>query len=83
MSDPLLETTPDPLAHARALHTQGQLAAAHAACLQVLERHPSHVDALAMLGVLAGQSGDFAEAVNYFNRALEAAPGDVSSYCNR
>jgi len=83
MSDPLLETTPDPLAHARALHTQGQLAAAHAACLQVLERHPSHVDALAMLGVLAGQSGDFAEAVNYFNRAVEAAPGDVSSYCNR
>jgi tetratricopeptide (TPR) repeat protein/SAM-dependent methyltransferase len=57
-------------AQALALHQRGQLAEAERLYRQVLTRHPDHLDALNLLGVLALQSGRNQEAIGLLTRAL-------------
>jgi len=67
----------------RALQQQGQLAEAQEILLKVIGQDPTHFDALNLLGVLAGQSRNFAQAVQYFDTAIAVAPGNAAPYCNR
>lgn len=57
-------------AQALALHQRGQLAEAERLYRQVLTRHPDHLDALNLLGVLALQSGRNQETIDLLARAL-------------
>jgi tetratricopeptide (TPR) repeat protein len=70
-------------AEACALHRQGQLARARALYRKVLEVQPRHFDALNLLGVLAGQTGDPKRAVTLFDRAIQAQPDQAAPHCNR
>ena len=65
-----------------ALHRQGQLAPAKAAYLAVLQTQPAHFDAQHLLGVVAGQSGDFADAVGHIRKALALDPNHPNAYAN-
>jgi tetratricopeptide (TPR) repeat protein/ubiquinone/menaquinone biosynthesis C-methylase UbiE len=57
-------------AQALTLHQRGQLAEAERLYRQVLSRHPDHLDALNLLGVLALQGGRNQEAIDFLTRAL-------------
>jgi len=57
-------------AQALALHQRGQLAEAERLYRQVLTRHPDHLDALNLLGVIALQGGRNQEAIDLLARAL-------------
>jgi tetratricopeptide (TPR) repeat protein len=70
-------------AEACALHRQGQLARAQALYRKVLEVQPRHFDALNLLGVLAGQTGDPKRAVTLFDRAIQSQPDQAAPHCNR
>lgn len=61
----------------------GQLAQAHAIYHQVLKLQPNHFDALHMLGVLAGQTKNPAQAVAWISKAIEVNPNIASAYSNR
>ncbi len=52
------------------LHQQGQLPAAAELYQAIIERDPTHFDALHLLGVIAAQSGDPARAADLIGRAL-------------
>jgi predicted O-linked N-acetylglucosamine transferase (SPINDLY family) len=79
-ADAKLATT---LQLAQALHRQGQLTPARELCEQILALHPTHGDALSMLGVLSGQSNQFELAIRYFDQAITVEPHYAAHYCNR
>lgn len=56
-------------------HQAGRLAEAEALYRQVLTVQPDHPDALHLLGVLAGQSGQLGVAVDLVRKAVERVPG--------
>ncbi len=62
------------LAQARQHHMAGDLAAAEDGYRCVLERQPTHVDALYLLGTLHVQRGAPMEAVTWLERALARQP---------
>jgi tetratricopeptide (TPR) repeat protein len=66
-----------------ALYRRGQLAQAQAIFQQILVLQPRHFDALYMLGMLAGQTGNSAQAVEWIDRAIEINPNYASAYSNR
>jgi hypothetical protein len=55
-------------------HRGGRFAEAELICRQVLAQVPEHVDALHLLGVLAGQSGHHDDAIGLIGRAIELHP---------
>jgi tetratricopeptide (TPR) repeat protein/2-polyprenyl-3-methyl-5-hydroxy-6-metoxy-1,4-benzoquinol methylase len=57
-------------AQALKLHQSGRLDEAERSYRQVLRRHPDHLDALNLLGVLALQAGRNEEAIDLVTRAL-------------
>ncbi|MBV8752801.1 MAG: tetratricopeptide repeat protein [Hyphomicrobiales bacterium] len=57
-------------AQALSLHQSGRLDEAERLYRQVLKRHPDHLDALNLLGVLALQAGRNEEAIQLVTRAL-------------
>jgi tetratricopeptide (TPR) repeat protein len=57
----------------------GRLAEARAMCLGVLVARPDEPKALHILGVVAQRSGNFPEAIEHLQRAVEYAP-DVALY---
>ncbi len=65
-----------------ALHNKGQLAQAHAIYHEVLELQPGYFDALHMLGVLAGQTNNPTQAVEWIGKAIEVNPNSASAYSN-
>ncbi len=65
-----------------ALHNKGQLAQAHAIYHEVLELQPGYFDALHMLGVLAGQTNNPSQAVEWIGKAIEVNPNSASAYSN-
>jgi Tfp pilus assembly protein PilF len=64
---------------ALAHHRAGRLGEAEKIYRQVLVRHPSHPDALQLLGVCYGQSGQPQKAVALISRALAIRP-DVAEF---
>jgi tetratricopeptide (TPR) repeat protein len=69
----------DALGLAEQYYCGGRLAEARAMCLHVLAARPDEPKALHILGLVAQQSGNFAEAIEHLERAVEHAP-DVALY---
>jgi tetratricopeptide (TPR) repeat protein len=65
-----------------ALHRQGRLVEAEAACRTALNDDPGNPDALFLLGVVALQSGRPAEAVPLIQAAISRAPGRPQYHFN-
>jgi predicted O-linked N-acetylglucosamine transferase (SPINDLY family) len=68
---------------AQGLQQQGQLATARELYQEILDAEPDHFDALNAMGVLAGQSKDLQQAIQYFERAIAVQPGNSGAHCNR
>jgi len=66
-----------------ALHRKGFLVKAHEIFLQILKLESRHFQTLYMLGMIAGQSGDSAQAVKWIDKAIEICPNYASAYSNR
>jgi predicted O-linked N-acetylglucosamine transferase (SPINDLY family) len=69
-------------AEAQTLQQHGQLTPARLIYQQILDAEPGHYDALNAMGVLAGQSKDLQQAVQYFERAIAIQPGNSGAHCN-
>lgn len=72
----------DTLAQAIRAFEAGRLDEAESGCRAVLAADPDHVDALNLLGTLAGSRGRFAEAAECFRRALALAPPSANTLAN-
>jgi len=59
---------------------QGQLQHAQTMYSELLQSHPAHFDCLQRLGWIAAQSKDYALAVDYGCRAIEAKPQSALAY---
>jgi predicted O-linked N-acetylglucosamine transferase (SPINDLY family) len=70
-------------ARAQLLQQQGQLEAARLLYQGILDADPGHFDALNAMGVLAGQSRDVRQAIQYFERAITVQPNNSGAHCNR
>jgi predicted O-linked N-acetylglucosamine transferase (SPINDLY family) len=70
------------LAHALQLHQAGKLADAERIYRQILAAAPDHVDALHLLGALAGQSGHPEAAVELIRRAVALRPDIAEAHYN-
>jgi tetratricopeptide (TPR) repeat protein len=57
-----------------ALHRAGKLQDAQECYSRVLDRDPSHADALNLLGTIAGERKRFAKAVDFFEKAIRLKP---------
>lgn len=75
-------TSSDALDDAIHLHREGALAAAGRAYEAILAREPGHPDALHLLGVLANQRGEPAQAVALIGSALAARPAVPEYYAS-
>lgn len=67
---------------ARGHHRAGRAAEAEKIYRQILEERPDHAEALHLLGVLAGQRGDFDRAIEMIGRALGLDPNHAEAYRN-
>ena len=70
------------LAAAQDHHRAGRLREAERLYRDALRRDAGNPQALQLLGVLAGQSGRFAEAAECFAKALQRAPGNAELHYN-
>jgi len=55
---------------------QGKLDKARKEFMDILEIAPDDFDALDSLGIVSGMEGSYKEAVQWFEKALKARPGD-------
>jgi tetratricopeptide (TPR) repeat protein len=65
------------------LHQRGQLTQARACYLQVLKLQPRHFDAVHLLGVLAAQTKNFAQALELFDQAIRINASHAFAFNNR
>jgi tetratricopeptide (TPR) repeat protein len=63
-------------------HQAGELAKAETLYRQALQAEPRQVDALHLLGVLAGQVGKYDVAVQYITQAITLAPAQAIFHCS-
>jgi predicted O-linked N-acetylglucosamine transferase (SPINDLY family) len=63
-------------------HRKGNLAAAEALYLQLLDARAGHFDALQMLGLLRYQQGRFPDALSLIGAALQAKPDFAPAFLN-
>jgi predicted O-linked N-acetylglucosamine transferase (SPINDLY family) len=70
------------VAEAAACHRRGELDAAERLYRAALERHPSHFDAMHLLGVVLHQTGRHEAAAELIGRALAQNPRDPSAHTN-
>lgn len=68
---------------ARNLHQQGQFPRARAIYEEILAIQPNQLDTLLSLGLLAGQTKDFVQAVRLLEEAIKGDPTNPGAYCNR
>ena len=68
--------------HALQHHGEGRLPQAESLYRQILQRDPNHVDALHMLGVLAGQVKHHDIAVSLIRQAIALQPNFPEAYIN-
>jgi len=64
------------------LHQQGQLDAAHALYQKVLKIRPKHPDTLQLMGTLALQRGQYADAIDWIQRSLKLNGRNASAWNN-
>jgi predicted O-linked N-acetylglucosamine transferase (SPINDLY family) len=83
MTNPAQTRFGQQFAQAQTLQQQGQLTPARLIYQQILDAEPDHFDALNAMGVLAGQSKDLQQALQYFERAIAIQPGNSGAHCNR
>jgi protein O-GlcNAc transferase len=74
--------TEQSLEAAIAYHEAGRFADAKAAYLRILASQPNHADALHLLGVIAGQDGQFDSAIDLIRRAIAQEPDNPDYYCD-
>ncbi|MBL8644307.1 MAG: tetratricopeptide repeat protein [Rhodospirillaceae bacterium] len=67
-------TTLEILEKGLALQQAGQLEAAEACYFDVLEAEPDNTEAMKLLSIIAATRGDFEDALNYADAAIELAP---------
>ncbi len=60
-----------------ALHQAGQLDQAKDAYREILSQHTDHAQSIQLLGVIALQEGDQAEAIRLISKAIEFAPNAI------
>lgn len=72
----------DDMQHAARLRHAGRVAEAESACRSILSEYPDHVDALNLLGIIAGQTDRFEEAADCFQKALIHAPNRAAIMSN-
>jgi protein O-GlcNAc transferase len=75
-STPLAEK----LDRARALHQQGQHAAALAICREILERQPDHLDTVFLAADIAARSGDPDRALQSYRKVLDLKPDHAPAH---
>jgi predicted O-linked N-acetylglucosamine transferase (SPINDLY family) len=80
---PALLQVQDQLKLAIALHQQNQLGQAQLAYEDILRKLPKHFDALNLLGVIAMQTQDFAQAAERFRQAIALSPRNAVFYFNQ
>lgn len=66
------------LARANLMRMRGDYAAARDACLSILKRFPGDLSAHTLLGDVAAESGDLAQAAQWYEMALDVAPDSQS-----
>jgi tetratricopeptide (TPR) repeat protein len=71
------------LQQGQALLQQGKVAAAETLYQQVLVHDPKNFDALYLMGAMAAQTNQLAQAVNWMGRALEVDSGHAELHFNR
>ena len=64
------------LQQALKFHGQGQLAEAKILYQEILQVHPTHPDALFLLGGLAYQTQNYPLAIDLLKKAIEVAPNN-------
>lgn len=74
---PHISLVSDELSQAVALHQQGDLESAAVAYGRILEREPTHAEAMHLLGVIDHQSGRHLEAIDKFEKALCWRPHSI------
>lgn len=79
---PTLADIPALLQRAVALHQQGALELAEPIYRRVLSAQPDHFDALHLLGVIARQRGDSAQAIGLISQAIAIDPNHAIAHCN-
>lgn len=78
------EVTPDQLlSQALAWQQAGNIDLAKTCCEEVLTRHPQHVQALQLLGIVHAISMNFPLAVNLFTQAIDLDPLNAQVLFNR
>jgi tetratricopeptide (TPR) repeat protein len=75
-----LARLPDKFQRARAYHQKGDLTNAQSLYEEILDSLPNHVDALHLLGIIAGQSKRPEKALEYFDRAIAVEPSNAKSH---
>ncbi|MFT3783347.1 MAG: tetratricopeptide repeat protein [Nibricoccus sp.] len=74
---------PSPLEKALALHRAGQLVEAALLYREFLRKQPNHPDALNLLGLLRQQTGEHAQAVECFTKAMAVVSRNALLHVNR
>ena len=82
MADPSPAAAPDMMKEALALHQAGRTAEAEALYRRVLDDRPDNGDALHLLGLLAGQAGDFETSAGLIEQAIAARPDEPQYHAN-
>ena len=65
-----------------ALQHRGQLEQARNTYRQVLKLQPNHFEALHLLGVIAAQSKDYAQAVDFISKSIAINPNNATAHAN-
>jgi tetratricopeptide (TPR) repeat protein len=68
---------------ALAMHQRGLLNQAEAIYKEILQSQPGNFDALQLLATIAAQRGNFALAVEWFDKAVEIDSSDARTHYNR
>lgn len=76
------QTSESQFAAALALLRQGEVAAAEAMCLAIIEDDPNHFEALHLSGLAATQAGRVAEGVSRLRQAAQIKPKDPTVHGN-
>ncbi len=63
-------------------HAAGELAAAETIYRRILEGDPNNATALHLLGLIAGQTGNWDAAIRLMERAVEAGPSQADVHCD-
>lgn len=83
MSESTHQTAAQAFSEGLALHQQGALAKAQALYQRALQIQPDHFDALHLLGVIAAQTQNYAEAIELLDRAIALCPNSSLMHNNR